>query len=201
MIHSTDPNRDPPMPYVVPCECGIHHSVEATTAGSRLPCQCGREITVPSLSKLKQAAGESAGSAEVRIEHLLRKGLLPGETTCVECRVKTSSVWHCWVTCERPKVEQATGWGLSAWNYVSLFFGTLIFRRVRRDRVEGRDLSFRLPLRVCPSCQELLADPVLLRRGVMEVPLYAELLQKYPEAGVSLDLGLDALTSRPARDD
>jgi hypothetical protein len=182
--------------YTVECECGAVRSVLPTDAGSRLPCACGREIVVPSLSALKATAGQSAMSAEVRIEQMLQRGVLPRETNCLVCETPTTAVAHCWTTCERAVVQQPTDWQFSPWNVVSLVFGVLTFRKVEHERSEGRDLRFRLPLRVCPDCTDQLRDPRRMKETLLDVPAYAELLDKYPDADVSLDLGLAGIVRR-----
>jgi hypothetical protein len=170
--------------------------VSATDAGCRIACACGRELVVPSLSALKASAGQSARSAEVRIEQLLRRGLLPEGTTCLLCRSTTKDVAHCWTVCERAIVQQPTGWYLSALNVVSMLFGVLTFRKVLHETSKGRDLRLRLPLRVCGNCTGQLRDPRVLKETLFAVPVYAELLDKYPDADVSLDVGLAGLTRR-----
>lgn len=184
--------------YPVQCQCGAVRQVAATLAGSTIECECGRTIAVPSLSRLKEAGGESAMSAEVRIEQMLKRDMLPQETNCLVCESPTKDVAYCWTTCERAKVEQPTDWELNPWTLFSLVFGFLwlSFRKVNRETVEGRDLRFRLPLRVCASCRDLLREPLRLKETLLDVPVYAELLQKYPDADVSLDLGLSGLRRR-----
>src|SRR4051794_2642199 len=106
--------------YPVSCTCGRVQEVPPTLAGGRVPCACGLELAVPSLSALKASQGQSAMSAEVRIKQMLERRMLPEETQCLLCRTVTSNVCHCWTTCERPRVEQPTGWGLSSWTHLSL---------------------------------------------------------------------------------
>jgi hypothetical protein len=55
-------------------------------------------------------------------------------------------------------------------------------------------VRFRLPLRVCRDCTDQLRDAGVLKATLLEVPVYAELLDKYPGAGLSLDVGLAGLT-------
>ena len=185
--------------YSIECDCGAVRSVLATDAGSRLPCPCGRELAVPSLSALKASTGQSAMSAEVRVEQMLHRGTLPREANCLLCEKPTTAVAHCWTTCERAVVQQPTGWQFSLWNFISLAFGVLTFRKVVYERAEGRDLRFRLPLRVCPECTDQLRDPRRLKETLLDVPAYAELPNKYPDADVSLDLGLAGIVRREGR--
>jgi len=176
--------------YAVQCKCGAVRPVSATDAGGRVACACGREVVVPSLSALKASAGQSAMSAEVRIEQLLARGLLPEGTTCLVCRRATNDVAHCWTVCERERQVQAAGWKVG---YLGLVFGVLSFWK-ERDRTEGRDVRFRLPLRVCRDCTDQLREAGVLKTALLEVPVYAGLLDKYPDADLSLDVGLAGLT-------
>jgi hypothetical protein len=184
------------MLYPVECTCGKTQQIPATMAGGKVACECGLQVAIPSLSALKARAGELAMSAEVQIESLLQQGKLPSDTKCLTCGVTTNAVCYCWTTCERAKVDQPTGWDLSPWGFVSILFGFITFRKVTRERVEGRDLRFRLPLRICPNCRAELNDPRRLKETLLEVPLYARLLEKYPDADVSLDPGIAGLTPR-----
>jgi hypothetical protein len=101
-------------------------------------------------------------------------------------------VAHSWTVCERELQVQAAGWKVG---YLGLVFGVLSFWK-ERDRTEGRDVRFRLPLRVCRDCTDQLRDPRVLKETLLAVPVYAELLDKYPDADVSLDVGLAGLTRR-----
>jgi hypothetical protein len=64
------------------------------------------------------------------------------------------------------------------------------------DTVHGRDVRYRLPLRICPDCTGQLRDARLLKETLLDVPVYAELLDKYPHADVSLDLELAGIARR-----
>jgi hypothetical protein len=145
---------------------------------------------------MKARAGESAMSAEMQIESLLERGKLPSETKCLSCGVPTNEICHCWTTCERAKVDQPSGWELTPWVWVTISFGFITLRRINRERIEGRDLRIRLPLRVCANCRAELKDRRRLKETLLEVPLYARLLDKYPGTNVSLDVGIAGLTPR-----
>jgi hypothetical protein len=181
--------------HPVQCECGATQDVPATMAGSSVACACGREIRVPSLSALKASAGQSAMSAEVRIEELLRRGELPRETYCLVCKRATKDVSHCWTTCERVEV-QPTGWFLNPATWLTMFFGIFIFKRVTRETTKGRDVTLRVPVRICTGCAQVLKAQDRLREVMRTVPLYADLFAKYPDASVSLDHGLAGVTRR-----
>jgi hypothetical protein len=153
-------------------------------------------VAVPSLSALKASAGESAMSAEVRIEQMLQRGMLPEETACLVCRTPTKHAAHAWMVCERATVQQPGDWETGRWWFVTMLFGFLTFRKQLRETTEGRDLRFRLPLRVCRDCAGPLRNPKVLKGILLDVPVYAELLDKYPDADVSLDVGLAGIVRR-----
>ncbi len=67
------------MSYSTACECGATHAVAATQAGTTLRCACGRSVTVPALSVLRQAAGQTPMPLNTveRIRAMIRDGELP----------------------------------------------------------------------------------------------------------------------------
>jgi len=186
------------MHYAVQCDCGKTLQVPGAMAGGRVTCACGLEVLVPSLSKLKGQSGDSAMSAEIRLDDMLRRGILPQETTCLMCRKPTDAVSYCWTTCERPQVENELGWfqivaRVLMFNLLGLASD---IAHAEGDTVHGRDLRYRLPLRVCPECTGQLWDARMLKETLLDVPVYADLLDKYPHADVSLDLGLAGIVRR-----
>ena len=44
------------MEYRLPCECGRKVTVTESSAGSSVPCDCGRLVAVPALSELRHSA-------------------------------------------------------------------------------------------------------------------------------------------------
>jgi hypothetical protein len=180
------------MPYPVRCECGQTHQVEAPQAGSRFPCSCRREVIVPSLSKLKASAGETALTPDVRVQQMLDLGMLPEETRCLGCGKETTGVRYFWATCERAFVKKDASrvWWvvLLGWLFLGWWSIILLLARARDDRVHGTDVSFRLPLRLCPECGPDLDRPGALRERVHDVPIYTELLDKYPNAELAVDV-------------
>lgn len=45
--------------YLVPCNCGRKHPVEATQAGQTLQCPCGQAVPVPTMQQLRALEQES----------------------------------------------------------------------------------------------------------------------------------------------
>ena len=179
------------MTYPLRCACGKVYRVGAAQAGSHYTCPCGRRLVVPSLSRLKMAAGEEVLSPDVRVEQMLQLGMLPHETHCLLCGRATTGVTHVWAVCERAFVKKDASrvWWVIALSWIFLgWLGLLLLLvRGRDDREHGSDVQLRLPLRVCPECGPDLVGPGALREAVLAVPEYADLLGKYPDAALSLD--------------
>jgi len=179
------------MRYPVRCECGKQYHFTAAQAGNHYSCPCGREMVVPSLSQMKMAAGEEVLSPVVRLEQMVQLGLLPQESRCVFCRRPTAGVAHFWAICERVFVKKDASrvWWIVALSWIC--FGwlglILLMFRARDDRMHGSDVRLRLPLRMCPDCAPELDGPGALRAAVLAVPVYADLLDQYPNAELALD--------------
>jgi hypothetical protein len=166
------------------------YQFSAVQAGNRYTCPCGHELVVPSLSRLKMAAGEAVLSPEVRLEQMLQLGLLPQQAHCVVCRRATTGVTYFWAVCERAFVKKDSSrvWWVIALSWIFLgWLGLLLLFRARDDRVHGSDVQLRLPLRACPECAPVLAEAGRLEDAVLAVPVYADLLDKYPRAELALD--------------
>lgn len=172
--------------YPVACECGKEHQVTGGQAGSSFPCGCGKVVEVPTLGALKRSVGQSAVSAELEIEHRLADGSLPEERNCVLCGARTPDTLMVSVECERSEVKSNFKW----WYW--LLFPFLLFKLIvifayatRRVERHGRDVSFRLPVRVCKPCQPQMRTAADARDALFQSELYARLLAKYPHAVVS----------------
>jgi hypothetical protein len=170
--------------YAVPCECGQSHRVSAGAAGTRLVCGCGREVVVPSLHILRRQADEAVLGPERLIEAALRRDELPTSPCCVHCGEITADCAFIWAECERAQVKRPY-WTISP---LGLLFGWLIFSRSGPTRVLGRDLTYCLPIRLCEDCYPRLGGR-RLREAFAQEPLYRRLLDKYPDARLSLSRG------------
>jgi|GEM_PF-1325371 len=181
------------MDYPVSCECGQVHRVAAALAGSHFACRCGRDVSVPSLIQLKSAAGQAVLSPEVRLEQMLQLGMLPEESRCLVCDAPTKKALFFWAMCERAVLKES--WGQKWLGLVVLifFFGWVgllvgyLAGRLEGDKLHGREVRFRLPLRVCSECTSKVSVPITLWDTALAVPIYAELLRKYPDAQLVFD--------------
>jgi hypothetical protein len=173
--------------YEVRCECGKPHPVTAADAGSSLRCGCGRAVEVPPLHRLRTSAGQTALSADMQLRAMLQRGELPGTDECVRCHRPTGNAVRVVIECERAETKsvysregQATGCLLG------LLFGWIVIRSPdREDRVVGHDVVFAVPLRICEVCESEIRSAGALRETLRRVPVYAALLDKYPDARIT----------------
>ena len=180
--------------YPLNCDCGKRHEVSASQAGSDLKCDCGRTIDVPSLRDLRIAAGEDPRSAELAIMSMLNRGELPQEKECLKCGLPTGEVMNVSVECEKVESPEDTGFFSLVIRLFFIVFVAPIFaiivtiyenRRFEGDETSwGRNVSFRLPLRMCSDCSR---SPGIsgIRELMMKIDLYRRLFEKYPSASIS----------------
>jgi hypothetical protein len=176
------------MSYSVTCECSKVHPVSTGDAGSVLACTCGRTVEVPSLSKLRQQAGEFTAAPEMILESMLRDGELPQEDDCVVCHSRTDHVQLYQVVCEHAEAKkEVRGCGylayMIAFGWIGLIMATMANEQAS-ERVQGRNVHYRLPLRICPVC-DVKRSAAELKKLLCRVPVYEHLLKKYPHAQVS----------------
>ena len=184
------------MQYELDCECGNKILVRETAAGAKELCVCGRKLVVPSLHELRQRAGLPLPglSPEKVVETLLLAGKLPQEDFCVLCGTATEGVICCTTECERAYVQSSEPpWW---WVFPDILLSVLPFGWIgqaivspgfeEEEREWGTDRVFPLPLRVCASCQHNLTDPSRMKAALNRVPLYRRLLEKYPDARITL---------------
>src|SRR5262249_17860760 len=122
---------------------------------------------------------------------------VPDGDECAGCSVRTDDISYVQAECEKMEVRRS-GWASHAEGVLyALFFGWffawMAFRNSGEPRHVGRDLTYRLPLRLCGRCAGRLRGRAL-RKAMCKVPLYERLLQKYPMAKVTLARNQD----RPA---
>lgn len=178
--------------YSIDCDCGNQISVSATQAGCDVSCACGETLSVPSLSILRKSIGRDAYEAGTidTINSLIRNGELPAGDVCAVCGLPTENT--CWlhVTCERTWTRTSPlgiGWfGTIA----AACFGWIAFRINSADEaptIVGRDRNVDVPLRVRPEHAKRLSkmSSRKLRTLLRTVPIYAQLLDEFPDAVVS----------------
>ena len=179
------------MDHHLDCECGDQVAVRESDAGTTALCHCGRTVVIPSLHKLRRRAGvyESSLPPDRVVETLLLAGKLPEEADCVLCGLSTDASICCTTECERSFAQdgQLPWWvyllGLLTFGWFGVFVVNVSEGSVK---VRGTDRIFPLPLRVCDACQHQLTSPEKVKAALSLVPLYRRLLNKYPNAQVSL---------------
>jgi hypothetical protein len=186
-----NPLRNPLVDYELTCECGNKIRVRETAAGAREECVCGRTIVVPSLHELRRRAGfdEPKLSPEKTVETLLLAGKLPQEDHCVLCSCATDDFILCTTECERAYVQSGRPpWWVYLLGYMTFgLIGTVLVHSTKTSAQEwGRDRVFTLPLRVCAGCQPRLTEHESLRAALWRVPVYRRLLEKYPQARITV---------------
>jgi hypothetical protein len=178
------------MEYRVTCGCGKAVAVSAGAAGSRVTCDCGRSVDVPSLRELRRLSGEADTVNPVLvIEKMLAAGELPLAQDCAICGRADAAVVKVVAECERRWLRRPGRWD---WLVVAIFSLPLailahIWQRSRSEVQEfGRDVILTLPLRLCTSCREDVRSRTDIAALLAEVPIYAQLLNRYPDAKLSL---------------
>lgn len=181
------------MDYFVECLCGKQSPVNPALAGSTILCDCGRTVTVPRLSALRQAAGQ--GAFEAGIVDTVRRGIATGELPSIrQCALTgevTDDTVEVLVVCERKWLR---GPGKRRWAFAILTVLFLPFWPLwillswalldeKREEL-GRNTVVRLPLRVRGDqrVQVMRLSQRRLRRLLRMEPVYAKLLEEYPGA-------------------
>ena len=179
------------MNFEVKCACGKVATVTEGSANAVIMCSCGKSIEVPSLRQLRQQAGLSAFAIapELVLESMLTRGELPAERDCLLCGAQVASIRRFHVICER-SWEKKTGDSRVASGLLAvlttIFFGWWVYIRKQREvRQLGRDTQFTLPVRMCDHCAADVRDRQGMVRVLSEVPVYRQLLDKFPNAEIS----------------
>jgi hypothetical protein len=175
------------MDFRVVCACGEYVTVTEGDAGAKVRCSCGQRVQIPSLKELRLSEGLPAHnlSPELVIEYQLAAGDLPGDRVCARCGSETDNVVHVLVECERAYCSGGPSWfALLLCAIISPF--AILLRWRDEGEVHGRDKVYRLPLAACPGCRDDLRSRQTLKRSMRRIEVYAQLLDKFPDAPVSL---------------
>ena len=189
------------MSLYVDCECGTRIDLSPSMAGSQMKCRCGREINIPSLSKLRQDSGEApyTTNALELIRSRLSDETLPG-SECIVCRAAATEVIYCRVICERSSkkrsiVSDAEEQSLARYlagffiPFLSLarFIRVLSATRVETEKL-GRDTSIEIAFCICQPCRRSTGrlSARKLRQLATEIPEYRQLFEEFPNANIRL---------------
>jgi hypothetical protein len=178
------------MDYQVPCGCGKSVAVNAGAAGSRVTCGCGRAVEVPSLRELRRLGGEADTVNPVLvIERMLADGELPAAGGCSGCGRADAEVVKVVAECERRWFRRPGRWD---WLIVAVFSWPIalitywVDRRSGEVKEFGRDVVLTLPIRLCDECRAEMRTPADVANFLSAVPVYSRLLDRYPDAKLSL---------------
>jgi hypothetical protein len=179
----------PAAEFLLDCPCGKAVTVVASKAGSTVTCECGAEVKVPSLGRLREMAGKDryeSGPGDT-IRRMIRSGELPAGTTCAVSRKATGDFIELEILVPRyfKNTEIAD-------RRMILLFGTLgalyntVFRRPQIEK-EGA-LIVRAPILVAERCHAKVRrmSQTRLRRLLRSVPVYAQLLKENPHSRISV---------------
>lgn len=173
------------MKYDVRCECGKTHLVAGADAGASLPCSCGRTVEVPPLHCLRAQAGDSAMPILIQIRGMVANRALPGTQDCACCHRKTNGLMQIGIACEpTPGDDRGGGRAFSCllgWlvGPIGILAGAATVQMIKK---ESPDLSVVVPLPICDSCRPMHGDNATLRLSLRQIPPYAALLNRYPNA-------------------
>jgi hypothetical protein len=179
------------MSYFVDCSCGRRIDVVKSQAGSSIGCVCGAALEIPPLTQLKQQVGEDHLSPLDRIGQMLRDRQLPQSRLCAYSGMPTRDVIYIAIECERVWTRNSERGLLNiVVTGLSALFGHLahLFHQVQDDdeQVMGRATGVSVPLRVAHEFEKQVrgSNQSELKRLLRTVPIYARLLDDYPEASV-----------------
>ena len=192
------------MEFQVPCQCGQSLAVTANDAGTTKTCDCGRLISIPRLSLLREMSGLSAYETcpADEIRRMVAEGTWHLTDACCHCGAGTDEVAYLHCDCEHTSQEGGEMWDPEAHWVVRIvrFFcltvfyalafqfarGSAVIRQAMSAEesgpVHGRDVSCTVRFRLCDSCQKEMLSQRGARRFADTVPAFQRLLKKYPDA-------------------
>lgn len=184
------------------CECGRPSIARAKDAGGAIHCECGRSVSVPSLSKLRTLAGHEAfvtNPAEA-IEKAIRNGENPAGERCVMCGALNPRIYTCHATCETTYVKgqnrESNDMGRFFWFTAVFLVSKLLFltvwwtrifgfsRQPNEIEIRGHDVGASFPLPVCDSCSSSAGGVTrakVAKQIMTKVPMYKAMLDHYPQ--------------------
>jgi hypothetical protein len=178
------------MKFSVDCSCGQTLAVQVAQAGTTVLCSRGAQVKVPSLSKLRERAGQNAYEASTIdvIHGMLRRGELPTGDRCAVSGDPTGDVADLYVEAER--TYRDTDNPFYAWLgvLVSPILLLGLFQKPRPD--VGRETIVPTPLRVAAAYHPRVrrSGQKALKRWLRSVPIYGRLLEEYPQARVGIGM-------------
>ncbi len=184
--------------FSVPCQCGRSIHVTAAAAGTEVVCDCGQQVSVPGLSKLRTQAGQDAyitnAAEKINAEH--NAGREPAGTHCLQCGDLGLNCVEIKIQCEKQQMVASGDGGFRDVLWI-IFFGwvglLMLAMRARSlepaARTQGHNRVVASHFRLCERCQpnpRKTPPPAKIRRLLQTVPTYAELFQQFPQAEIKV---------------
>lgn len=181
------------MSYSVSCECGQKTAVEASQAGLSVSCvSCQKKISVPRLSRLREAVGETPFPMTLaeEIRGMIKSGQLPVGDRCPVTAELADAVVFVHIRCDPNKAnlgEASLVAGLflaiGGWLGILLFAVGLMTKKDQRERVRT-ETELTVPLRVSSAAITKISRMrnYRLKSILRQTPIYAKLLSEFPEA-------------------
>lgn len=191
------------MEFRVPCECGQQLKVSVTDAGTTKNCGCGRTVSIPRLSKLRETAGLDAYEfcPAQEINQAVADGAWPVSADCCQCGFGTDSIVQLQGICERSWTQDSDGDEVSLRQLASfaqvavlgvfgLFFSfrrasSLVFGLYGETKEFGRDVYFSAPFRLCDACQRAAKSKRVMQTWTRSLPALKKVLAKFPDTQFS----------------
>lgn len=179
--------------YAVDCACGKTITVPSAAAGTQVACDCGAEVGVPGLSKLRRAAGQDAyitnAAEKIAAEHAA--GREPAGTDCLQCGGASAQTIELEIVCETVSVKKDR-WGFTRWVFfLAGGWLVIILHDIAKDRgnksheLRGRHRTVETHIRLCKQCHpnpETAPSAGTIQRPLKEIPLFEQLFQQFPAA-------------------
>ena len=164
----------------------------SSQAGSTVRCDCGRNVNVPSLSRLRERIGEASyesGCGDT-IKRMVLSGELPSGSVCSISGKPNTDVMVLEVFAPRFSITQSSSQGNTLLVLVlGIWSLPLIWAASRREPIaeeEGASIV-PMPLRVALDSQWKVRgmSQSRLRRLLRSVPIYAQFLEENPHSQIA----------------
>lgn len=180
------------------CKCGRSVIARSADAGSSINCPCGRSVPVPRLSHLRTMVGRDAfvTNPVEAIAKAQRAGQSPAGDKCLLCGAHSPAIYRCDATCESSHVKRSASAEpndiprLIAFMFLGWVAKLILSRSGSNEAVvHGHDVGVSFDLPVCDHCAATSGKPTrptVAKEIMCRVPVYQELLQRYPELTLSV---------------
>jgi len=185
----SQPRTAPGKVFSLDCSCGRRINVTSADAGTRVACECGLELAVPSLSRLRELEGRDpyeAGTVDT-IRRLVAHGELPVGEVCAVSGKPTHDVMECFIVVSSVMLHRER-MGLKI--LLGLLISPVLFLipslSVKVSPAPGTETWVPTPMRLSNRYHSRYrgASQTRLRRLLSPVPIYRKLLEEYPLARV-----------------